>query len=171
MCGQLLYLYSTEVLADEVLKLRTFLFLRVRLRAGTSPPSQVEQEYGADSTRTSFPPSISHSQAGGKLTWHSNLSWVERSGVTQSVTPDLYLYNIQDINCDKGMKTKWWRTTVWGWSKMIFKAFCSSHFEFGKNTTVCVFLTIGSESKEMCQFMYSSPLTPKENDHTKELLK
>lgn len=68
MCGQLLYLYSKEVLAEEVLKLRTFLFLRVRLRTGTSPPSQVEQEYGADSTRTSFPPSISHSQAGGKLT-------------------------------------------------------------------------------------------------------
>lgn len=68
MHGHVLYLYSKEVLAEEVLKLRTFLLLRIRLRAGTSPPSQVEQQYGADSTRTSFPPSISHSQAGGKLT-------------------------------------------------------------------------------------------------------
>lgn len=175
MCGQLLYLYSKEVLAEEVLKLRTFLFLRVMLRAGTSPPSQVEQQYGADSTRTSFPPSISHSQAGGKLTWHSNLSWVYiRCHAKWHLIYDLY--NIQDLNCDKEWKpsdNKWWemthncvRVVEDDFQSLLFKLFW-----MWENITVCVFLTIGSESKEMCQFMYSSPLTPKENDHTKELLK
>lgn len=47
--GPLLYLYSKELLAEEVLRLRVFLLRRARLRLATSPPSQVEQQYGAAS--------------------------------------------------------------------------------------------------------------------------
>ncbi len=74
MCGPPLntYLYSEELLAEEVLRLRVFLLRRARLRPATSPPSQVEQQYGAASTRTSSPPSISDSQAESKLTGQIN---------------------------------------------------------------------------------------------------
>ena len=58
-------LCSVELLAEDVLRLRVFLLWlrRARLRAFTSPPSQLEQQYGAASTRTSSPPSISHGRA------------------------------------------------------------------------------------------------------------
>lgn len=64
-------LYSEQLLAEEVLRLRVFLLRRARLRQVTSPPSQVEQQYGAASTLTSSPPSISDSQAASKLTGHT----------------------------------------------------------------------------------------------------
>lgn len=57
------YLYSEELPADEVLRLRVFLLRRARPRQATSPASQVEQQYGAASTLTSSPVSISHSRA------------------------------------------------------------------------------------------------------------
>lgn len=60
------YLYSEELPADEVLRLRVFLLRRARPRQATSPPSQVEQQYGAASTLTSSPASISHSRAASK---------------------------------------------------------------------------------------------------------
>lgn len=66
-------LYSEELLAEEVLRLRAFLLRRARLRPATSPPSQVEQQYGAASTRTSSAPSISDSQAASKLTGHISI--------------------------------------------------------------------------------------------------
>lgn len=65
------HLYSEELPAEEVLRLRVFLLCRARLRQATSPPSQVERQYGAASTLTSSPPSISHSQAALKLTGHT----------------------------------------------------------------------------------------------------
>lgn len=66
------HLYSEELPAEEVLRLRVFLLRLARLRPETSPPSQVEQQYGAASTLTSSPPSISDSQAASKLTGHTN---------------------------------------------------------------------------------------------------
>lgn len=65
------YLYSEELPAEEVLRLRVFLLRLARLRLETSPPSQVGQQYDAASTRTSSPPSISNSQAASKLTRHN----------------------------------------------------------------------------------------------------
>ena len=65
------HLYSEELPAEEVLRLRVFLLCRARLRQATSPPSQVERQYGAASTLTSSPPSISHSQPVLELTGHT----------------------------------------------------------------------------------------------------
>lgn len=64
-------LYSMELLAEEVLRLRVFLLRRARPRQVTSPPSQVEQQYGAGSSLTSFPPSISDRQAASEL-WRAS---------------------------------------------------------------------------------------------------
>lgn len=63
------HLYSEELLAEEVLRLRVFLLGRTRLRHATSPPSQVEQQYGTVSTLTSSPPSIFDSQTASRLEW------------------------------------------------------------------------------------------------------
>lgn len=72
------YLYSEELPADEVLRLRVFLLRRARPRQVTSPASQVEQQYGTASTLTSSPASISHSRAA---------SW--RKGAQKALSPTL----------------------------------------------------------------------------------
>lgn len=61
------YLYSEELPADEVLKLRVLLRLAGGPRQATSPPSQVEQQYAAASSLTSSPASISHGQPASQL--------------------------------------------------------------------------------------------------------
>lgn len=60
------YLYSKQLLAEEVLRLRAFLLRRTRLRLPLSPASQVEQQYEAASIWTSFAVSISDSRAANK---------------------------------------------------------------------------------------------------------
>lgn len=65
-----------------MLRLRVFLPRRTRLRQATSPPSQVEQQYGTASTLTSFTPSITDTEAVNKLQEQSR-DW---QGYSQNLT-------------------------------------------------------------------------------------
>lgn len=70
------YLYSEELPAEEVLRLRVLLRLAGGPRQATSPPSQVEQQYGAASSLTSSPASISHGQPASQLRVAQETPWV-----------------------------------------------------------------------------------------------